>query len=537
MQPTPTFLAVCLLVLPLAAAVLVWLPHVLLEVGASREHAQSPYNVDTIKYRLQEYVTIVTSLASVVAVFGLAHTMTKGEPFKVLFIDMYLDPLSIYFLLLVTVVAVVASFYAGPSWQRLEASRGPKADLHRTLFFCFFNLFHFTMVLVPMVSNLVVLWIGIELTTVTSTALVAAERTRWHFEAAWKYIVITSTGIIFALLGTLFLASAIPKTSPDRSMRWIDLLDTARELNPDVVKLSFLFILIGYGAKAGLAPMHTWLPDAHGEAPYPVSALLSGVLLKSGFYVILRFLTITNANLQGKGFTTAVLLCVGLLSVVAATPLILKRNRFKRVLAYHSLEHMGIITVGVGIGGPIAMFGALLHVLNHGVTKSLLFLAYGTVQNNFPALPPRSTDRRAPVVEYRGVLRALPWTGALLALGGLALVGSPPFSIFLSEFLILWGGVKAILVGRSVWLLLAIVVLLLSVTFIFGGLVRHLGVLLLGRPPKGVQTETGRQYMPLLALFFLVILLGVVIPDLPLMNLRRLLEQSVAVVCNGVCLG
>jgi hydrogenase-4 component F len=281
-------------------------------------------------------VTVVASAVSVVAVLGLARYAVSPQRFRILNVDMYLDSLSVYFLLLVSVVAVAASLYARPSWQRSAANRGEHRELHRTLFFSFFNLFHFTMVLVPMVSNLVVLWIGVELTTVASTALVAAERTRWHFEAAWKYIVVTSTGIIFALLGTLFLATAIPAGASPRSMQWVDLVHSAGELNPDLVRLSFLFILVGYGAKAGLAPMHTWLPDAHGEAPYPVSALLSGVLLKSGIYVILRFVTIANVRV-GSGFTGTILLAVGLLSVVVATPLILKRNPFKRVLAYHSL--------------------------------------------------------------------------------------------------------------------------------------------------------------------------------------------------------
>lgn len=533
MGPSPVFLAALLLLLPLAGAGMVWLP--LLSV---RQPGAAGGSGAGVAARAQELITIGISVLSVVLILAIAATVREPLPFEFAFIGMYLDSLSIYFILLVSIVAVIASFYAGPWWCRRSGANG----MSRTVFYTLFNLFHFTMVLVPMVSNLVILWIGIELTTVTSTALVAAERTRRHFEAAWKYIIITSTGIIFALLGTLFLTKAVLEESLGSVREWHKLMGIASELDDNLVRLSFLFILIGYGAKAGLAPMHTWLPDAHGEAPYPVSALLSGVLLKSALYVILRFQTITNAALESAGFTSAVLLSVGLLSLVAATPLILKGNPFKRILAYHSLEHMGIITVGIGIGGPIALFGALLHVLNHGVTKSLMFLAYGNVQDNFPEQPqesaPRSTGapgNTTQVDDHRGVLKAMPWTGSVLALGGLALVGTPPFSIFISQLLILWGGIAKVINESAEWLVIPIVIFLGSVTLIFGGLLRHLSRMLLGPPPTNVQPESVRQILPLLCLFLLVVLLGLVIPDGGVLDLRRLLNESVAIVCGGGC--
>jgi hydrogenase-4 component F len=309
-------------------------------------------------------------------------------------------------------------------------------------------------------------------------------------------------------------------------------------LDPNLTRLSFLFVLIGYGTKAGFAPMHTWLPDAHGEAPYPVSALLSGVLLKSALYAILRFFHITNLALDDGGrFASATLLGTGLLAMVTATPFILKRNPFKRVLAYHSLEHMGIIAVGIGIGGPVALFGALLHVLNHGVTKSLMFLAYGNVQDNYPRAGPDGSGAEPDPArrdEHRqGVLRALPGTGSLLALGGFALVGSPPFSIFLSELLILWGALQQVLAGPAWWLVLAMAVFLVSVTVVFAGLVRHLSRILLGQPPDGVRPERLRQTLPLLALVAVMLLLGLMVPDAGPLDLRGLLDESVELLCQG----
>lgn len=531
---SPAFIAELLLLLPLSAAALVWLP--MLRRLPSRGRPTHASTSTRTQERVQDYITCGTSVISTALTLTLAATAHRPQRFPMLFIDMYVDSLSIYFLLLVGIVAMMASFYIGPYMSR---HRGWSPG-RRTLFYSLFNLFHLTMVLVLMVSNLVILWIGIELTTVTSTALIVVEGDRRHFEAAWKYIVITSAGIIFALLGTLFLASAIPSAKfPHASMAWPNLVPIAHQLNPSLVRLSFLFVLVGYGTKAGLAPMHTWLPDAHGEAAYPVSALLSGVMLKCALYAILRFIIIANASLGSATFTSNVMLIAGLMSLVFATPLILKRSPFKRVLAYHSLEHMGIISVGIGIGGPIALFGALLHVLNHGVTKSLMFLGYGNVQDQYPA-------RAASVVvgqdskpsaddEYTGVIRAMPTTGWMLALGGLALVGSPPFSIFLSEFIILWGGVHRLIQTHDIWLTVSIVVFVISITLIFGGLVRHLGRMLLGEPDTRPGRETARRILPLLLLFTLVVLLGLTVPAVGPLNLRRLLTQSVTIVCGGAC--
>ncbi len=532
MSLSPAFLAKLLLLLPLSAAALVWLPM----LGRLSGRGRSAQARTRAPNRLQDYITTGTSVISTALTLALAATDHKPQHFPVLFIDMDVDSLSIYFLILVGVVAMMASFYIGPYLSRHHEGKPGR----QALFYSLFNLFHLTMVLVPMVSNLVILWIGIELTTITSTALIVVEGTRRHFEAAWKYIVITSTGIIFALLGTLFLALAQSATPTHPSMAWPNLVvPIAHHFNPSLVRLSFLFVLVGYGTKAGLAPMHTWLPDAHGEAAYPVSALLSGVLLKSALYVILRFITITNASLGNAMFTSNVMLITGLISLVFATPLILKRSPFKRTLAYHSLEHMGIISVGIGIGGPIALFGALLHVLNHGVTKSLMFLAYGNVQDQYPAraasMAPGKPSRAGAEDEYVGVIRAMPATGWMLALGGLALVGSPPFSIFLSELIILWGGVHRLIQAPGLWLTFSIAVFVTSITMIFGGLVRHLGRMLLGEPDTCPERETARRIVPLLLLFVLVLVLGVTVPAAGLLNLQRLLDQSVHIVCGGIC--
>lgn len=502
-------------------------------------------------------VSFLVLLTSLILAAMLAqrptHAMGFSLPLIALRVDFHIDALSLFFILLVNIIAFVTSWNA---FHYLRDRPTDGAIIHHPLFFhATVNLFHGTMLLVPMVDNLIGLWIAIEATTLVSALLVSFQNTRNAWESAWKYLIITSTGIIFALMGTMFLAHAaetlIPYTgqlaAPNSVMNWTFLLYHAEQLEPHFVELSFLFILVGYGTKAGFAPMHTWLPDGHGEAPSPISALLSGVLLKSALYAILRFYTITNAVLDDSThFTSTILLGTGLFSLLAATPFILKENRFKRVLAYHSLEHMGIITFGVGIGGPIALFGALLHTLNHAITKSLMFLSFGNILHRYNAAyptpePAETAGQQASDADpehITGVLRSMPITGAILTLGGLALVGTPPFNIFLSEFIILWGALRRLWEPLApmtpafpAWAIIASVLLfLLSTTLIFYGLVRHLAKLVLHRMPDEQRlTESTWDIFPLALLALLVCLSGLWIYP----PLSALITRSVAIIMGS----
>jgi len=479
--------------------------------------------------RVLDYLTVIASFFSLLlSIFMALSPPAEALHFSLGGVGFLIDALSLYFILLVNVIAFVASWSAvGYHEGTLTGSRRQSPVFFHTLV----NFFHVTMLLVPLVDNLIALWIAIESTTLVSTLLVSFQDKKNSWEAAWKYLIITSTGIIFALLGTMFLANAakglIPtiEGDPNRVMNWTFLLEHAKDLSPDFVKLSFLFVLVGYGTKAGFAPMHTWLPDGHGEAPAPISALLSGVLLKCALYAILRFYTITNAVLGEAQFTSTILLGSGLFSLIIATPFILKENRFKRVLAYHSLEHMGIITFGIGIGGPVALFGALLHTLNHAITKALMFLSFGNIQNRYGQ------------TEVTGVLRSMPWTGAILTLGGLALVGSPPFNIFMSEFIILWGALAnlnlggaspAVPINMPQWIVIvAIILFLLSTTLIFYGLVRHLARLVLHKTAADQKLkESFAELAPLIFLFIVALLFGLKVWP-PIDNL---IDKSVAII-------
>lgn len=475
---------------------------------------------------------------STVLVFYILSQPLHGFQFAFLSID----ALSTYFILLVNIVALFASYstiFIITQSDETHAVKG-KRPISTQYFHMQFNLFHFSMLLVPMVDNLVILWVLITFTTVVSAPLIGYRRDQRAQEAAWKYIMISSSGIVFALLGTIFLVIAF--RGANITINWSGLtqgLKTGQIMvsqnRQGILKLSFLLVLLGYGTKAGLFPMHTWLPDGHGEAPSPVSALLSGVLLKSALYVILRFYVITNIALAGPGritsdpFASNTLLIFGLLSLVMATPFILntkKENRFKRVLAYHSLEHMGIITFGFGLGIPLAFFGALFHALNHALAKALMFLSYGNVQTTY-------AKEQIPDEKIRGVFQIMPVTGLLLALGGLALVGSPPFNIFLSEFIILWAAMQKVAMSANpFWMILAICLFLISVTLIFAGLVVHLGRIVLGKSAISL-VKVREQWRELIFLVGLLALLFY--GGLTTFPLTMLLQQSVNILCQGVC--
>jgi hydrogenase-4 component F len=331
--------------------------------------------------------------------------------------------------------------------------------------------FALTMLAVPMFANLGVVWMLVELTTLSSAFLVAFEGRRESLEAAWKYVVVVTVGVSMALLGTILLYySAIPALGPSFELSWAVLLQHAGQLSPGPMRLAFLLIVIGYGTKTGLVPMHTWLPDAHSEAPAPISAMLSGCLLNTALYGILRVLPIARPTLGA--YPGVVLVAFGLLSLFVAAFSLRGQTHVKRLLAYSSVEHMGIVTLGFGLGGA---FFAFLQMINHTVTKAMLFYAAGNAaQATGPGI-----DRR------KGLLATMPVTGIALLIGGLAITGAPPLNLFPSELGIL----------RSAWAhapwVAWVYLVLLAVVFV--AFVSRLTVLVFGsREPGGSREASGR---------------------------------------------
>jgi hydrogenase-4 component F len=344
---------------------------------------------------------------------------------------LYVDSLSCFFLFTVAAVTLLAAS-GSVGYLSAEETAGRLSSFQVRLYFIFFGLFASLMLASLETGNLGLLFVLIEASTLASAALVGLEGRASSLEAAWKYVIISSLGVTIALAGTLFLfysASSL-HLSPDLRLTWPYLFAHAHDLAPASLRLAFLLAVVGYGTKVGLAPMHTWLPDAHAEAPSPASAMLSAALLNTGMYAIVRFLAIASARLGGT-FPRVVLLVFGFLSVTIGVLFMVRRGNFKRLFAYSSVEHMGIIAVALGFGGVLGLYGALLHTLNHAIAKAVLFLSSGDI-----AL--RYKTREAAGV--RGVLAAVPLTGGVLLLGSLAVLGSPPFGLFLSELTIVRAG-------------------------------------------------------------------------------------------------
>jgi len=327
-------------------------------------------------------------------------------------------------------------------------------------------LFVCAMLTAPLADNLGIMWVAIESSTLTSVLLVTFYNQKTSFEAGWKYIMIGSVGISLALFGTvLTYSSAVGVLGgyTAQGMNWSVLVGIADKLNPTAMRLAFMLVLIGYGTKAGLVPMHTWKPDAYAEAPVPAAALLGAGFINCAIYGIMRF-NILAGSCLGHDFPGNFLVAFGIFSILIAAPFVLAQRNFRRLLAYSSIDHAGIMVAAVGFGGPLGALGAVLHMIYHGVTKPLVFFCAGNVQQHF----------NSPYIrKIQGVIHVLPWTGGLLLLAGFAVTGTPPFSIFQSEFTILSAAFAA---EENIWAGLFV----LGVVTIFAGFLLHLARMNLG---------------------------------------------------------
>ena len=375
------------------------------------------------------------------------------------------DALSVWMILLISIVSLSTSIYAVRYFRR-DLAEATVSEKRFREFYVLTPFFATGMLLVVLANNLGVMWIAVEATALSSVLLVALYNRRTSLEAAWKYVMLGSLGLVLALFGTIFTyAAAIGKTGGEMpSFNWSRLLAMAPQLDHHLITLAFVFVLVGYGTKAGLAPMHTWLPDAHSEAPSPTSAMLFGVSLKIAVYALLRFHILTTATL-GSSFSRNLLLGFGLLSMLLAGPFVLTQKHLKRMLAYSSLEHVGLICVAVGMNAPLTVFGALLHMGYHALTKPVLFFAAGNIHQQFHTLDFRHIGS--------GLVRTMPVTGLLLGLAAVAVSGLPPFGLFVSELTVIIGGFTS----RLAWVS---VIILISLIFVFCGVLNKLAGVLLG---------------------------------------------------------
>jgi hydrogenase-4 component F len=417
-----------------------------------------------------------------------------------------LDPLAKVVILAVALLFLSCCLYA-PAYLRVRMDRG-----NRT--FCSVLLFLVAMLsLGAMAHHLGLMWVALEATTLASAPLIYFNQSARALEAVWKYLLICSVGIALALLGSFFLAYSALAGGLEPTLLFDDLVTDSRSLSVPWLHAAFVTLLVGYGTKMGLAPMHTWKPDAYGEAPGIVGAMLAGGVTSGAFVAILRFTKVMRAAGEGH-FAGPILVTMGLLSMAFAAVFMVRQKDFKRMLAYSSVEHMGLLVLGAGIGG-LALSGALLHMLNNALTKGVLFMSSGNIHRAYAS---KSTE------QVSGALSRVPWSAGLFLAGFIAITGSPPFAPFISEFTIVRGALESgsFTVAGAVLLLLLIV---------FMGMGRTVLAVVQGPPPgaggggaAGRSGESPWLVAPIAALLGLVLLLGVYLPP----PLAALLHEAVA---------
>ena len=343
------------------------------------------------------------------------------------------DPLGAGLLVVILAVASLA-LAASPRYIRHELAHGVLRGPDEGRYYALLLAFIASLIAIPLLANLGLLWVAIEATTAVSALLVGITRTPEAIEAAWKYLVLGTIGVGFALLATMLAYASSVQVLGETSdaLNWTRLTSIAGQLDPQLMRLAFVFALAGYGTKAGLVPFHTWLPDAHSQAPSPVSALLSGASLVAALYALARFNAITVVTL-GPAFSSGLLIAIGLLSIAVALPFLVAQEDLKRLLAYSSVEHMGVMALGLGFGGPLALTGVALHALLHGLIKAGLFLAAGELVQQY---------RSRHLARIRGAARQAPVAGGALGVGIVLLGGFPPSGIFATEFAIVVGGIS-----------------------------------------------------------------------------------------------
>ncbi len=405
-----------------------------------------------------------------------------------------MDDLNIVFIVLNTFVAFTTSIFSA-TYIAHELETGRLTPAYLRFYHAMFQIMMFGMNLALVANNIGLMWVAIELATLTTVVMVGIYRTEEALEAAWKYFILGSVGIAMALFGTILVYMAARPVIGQglESMAWTTLIKHVAAFDPGLLNVAFVFLLLGYGTKVGLAPLHAWLPDAHAEGPTPISAVLSGLLLNVALYAVLRFKMLLNANPHTIP-AGPLMVTMGLISLIFAALMLYRRRDIKRLFGYSSIEHMGIIAFAFGMGGPLANFAGLLHMTMHSLTKSAIFFSVGHVAQV------KGTQK---IDDIKGLSVTHPALGWALAIGVIAIAGLPPFGIFMSEFLVVTSTF-----ARDPLLAVPLVVgLLLGV----GALMLRLSGLVFGEP-TGRTDPVQASYLPLFAHFALVLIAGIYLP-------------------------
>jgi hydrogenase-4 component F len=441
-------------------------------------------------YRLSASLNVLACLAS----FAVALSLTVWRPAEGPYLRV--DDLSVVFIVLSAFVGLTTSVFSA-SYIAHEVEIGRLTPVRLRFYHAMYQLLMFAMTLALIANNIGLMWVAIELATLTTVLMVAVYRTHEAIEAAWKYFILGSVGIALALFGTILVyVAAQPVVGQGLAgMVWTVLVARAHGFDPILLDLAFVFLMLGYGTKVGLAPLHAWLPDAHAEGPTPISAVLSGLLLNVALYALLRFKMLLAAN-RAAIAPGPLMITLGLVSLIFAAFMLYRRRDIKRLFAYSSIEHMGVIAFAFGMGGPLANFAGLLHMTMHSLTKSAIFFGVGHVAQV------KGTQR---IADIRGLTVSHPVLGWTLAAAVMAIAGLPPFGIFTSEFLVV-----SSTFARAPLLAIPLVFGLLIA---FGALLMRLQGLAFGEPSPGAA-PTKASYLPMFGHLALVLAAGVFFPPL-----------------------
>lgn len=456
----------------------------------------------------------LASLAGVLvlALFLTSQVVISGEAVNAVGLWFRLDALGSVFVALIGTIGFLTGFYS-LGYIRHDVEIGHMGPPQVKQYYVFFSLFVFTMLVAVLSNNIIMMWVAIEATTLSTVFLVGAYSTKLSLEAAWKYVVVCTAGVAFGLYGTVLVYANAADVMADahQAVFWTSLLPYASQFDVVLMQIAFVFAVIGFGTKAGLFPMHTWLPDAHSEAPSPVSGLLSGVLLKCAMLIIIRFY-ILAVQAIGPDFPQTLMLVLGILSVAFAAFAVFSQDDLKRKLAYSSCENVGVVALCLGFGGPLGVAAALLHCIFHGFTKALLFCLSGNVLMKYST---RDLNK------ISGILKVAPATGVLLAVGLFALSGFPPFAMFLSEVMAFVAGIVA---GQIV----LVVVFALALTVVIAALTHVVTHAVMGKEPEGMKKgDVGvLALLPEFVLAAVVLWFGVALPQPVLSGV----EEATAVV-------
>ncbi len=435
--------------------------------------------------RLNVAAAFLTLLVSLSLLFG-----DRPAPGRYLLVD----DLNIVFIVLTTFVGFTTSVFSA-SYIGHEIETGKLTPVYLRFYHAMYQVLMFAMNLALLANNIGLMWVAIEMATLTTVLMVGIYRTHEALEAAWKYFILGSVGIALALFGTILIYVAAQPVIGEGvdAMVWTELVAHASSFDPALLNVAFIFLLMGYGTKVGLAPLHAWLPDAHAEGPTPISAVLSGLLLNVALYAVLRFKMLLSANAAAVA-PGPLMVTLGLVSLIFAAFMLYRRRDIKRLFAYSSIEHMGIITFAFGMGGPLANFAGLLHMTMHSLTKSGIFFAVGHIAQV------KGTQR---IADIGGLTETHPWLGWSLVVGVIAIAGFPPLGIFMSEFLV----VSSTFARQPLLAVLLVAGLLIAL----GALLLRLNGLAFGEP-RGAVAPVKASYVPLFAHLALVFAAGIYLP-------------------------